>query len=193
MKERISLLVKALNYTSAQFAEEINVQKSAISHIMSGRNNPSLDFIQKIIIRFPEVSIDWLMFGKGPIFKDRDFIPETTENKLFKDQIQEIKPHEDLFSALDIESDTENLNLKGVNQQSGLESNEGFSNQPADSTPGHKNVNPKSSSEKNPIPLNIIEKNNKELNDSRLEEKSKKVERVIIFYSDKTFSEYRPE
>lgn len=193
MKERISLLVKALNYTSAQFAEEINVQKSAISHIMSGRNNPSLDFIQKIITRFPEVSIDWIMFGKGPIFKDRDFLSETPENKLFKSQNNEFKPHEDLFSGLDIENDTENLNLKEFGQQSRLTVKEDFSNQPS-SAPGHKNMKPKLSSEENPSPIIFSEeKANKKIGDANSEAKRKIVERVIIFYSDKTFSEYKPD
>ena len=193
MKERISLLVKALNYTSAQFAEEINVQKSAVSHIMSGRNNPSLDFIQKIITRFPEVSIDWIMFGKGPIFKDRDFLSETPENKLFKSQNNEFKPYEDLFSGLDIENDTENLNLKEFGQQSRLTVKEDFSNQPS-SAPGHKNMKPKLSSEENPSPIIFSEeKENKKIGDANSEAKRKIVERVIIFYSDKTFSEYKPD
>lgn len=70
MKDRIALLVKSLNYTATQFADEIGVQKSGISHVLSGRNNPSLDFVQKILLRFPEVNMPWLMFGKGPMFND---------------------------------------------------------------------------------------------------------------------------
>ena len=51
MKDRIILLIKAKNLTAAQFADEIGVQKSSISHIISGRNNASLDFVQKILLR----------------------------------------------------------------------------------------------------------------------------------------------
>jgi len=65
MTDRISLLIKAKNLSAAQFADEIGVQRSSISHLMSGRNNPSLDLIQKTLQRFPEVSTEWLLFGKG--------------------------------------------------------------------------------------------------------------------------------
>ena len=49
----------------AQFADVINVQRSSISHLISGRNKPSLEFIQKILKTFPEIDSDWLLFGKG--------------------------------------------------------------------------------------------------------------------------------
>ena len=48
MVERINLLLKAKNITARQFAEEIGIQPSGMSHIMSGRNNPSLDFVMKV-------------------------------------------------------------------------------------------------------------------------------------------------
>jgi len=68
MVERINLLLKAKNITARQFAEEIGVQPSGMSHILSGRNNPSLDFVMKVVKRWPEVNINWLMFGKGEMF-----------------------------------------------------------------------------------------------------------------------------
>lgn len=68
MIERINLLLKAKNITARQFAEEIGIQPSGMSHILSGRNNPSLDFVMKVMKRWPEVNINWLMFGKGEMF-----------------------------------------------------------------------------------------------------------------------------
>ena len=68
MIERINLLLKAKNLTARQFAEEIGIQPSGMSHIMSGRNNPSLDFVMKVMRRWPEVNINWLMFGKGEMY-----------------------------------------------------------------------------------------------------------------------------
>ena len=50
--------------TASQFAEEIGVQRSSVSHILSGRNKPSLEFIQKVINRFPKVDSTWLINGK---------------------------------------------------------------------------------------------------------------------------------
>ncbi len=68
MNNRINLLLQAKNITAKQFAEEIGVQPSGMSHIMSGRNNPSLDFVMKVVKRYPEVNIYWLMFGKGEMY-----------------------------------------------------------------------------------------------------------------------------
>jgi transcriptional regulator with XRE-family HTH domain len=70
MKERILEFLKRENKTSAQFAEEINVQPSGISHILSGRNNPSLDFVIKMLEKYPFISTDWLLFGKGSMYKE---------------------------------------------------------------------------------------------------------------------------
>ena len=68
MIDRINLILKAKNMTARQFAEEIGVQQSGLSHVLSGRNNPSLDFVMKIVRRFPEIDINWLLFGKGEMF-----------------------------------------------------------------------------------------------------------------------------
>ncbi|NLH53302.1 MAG: helix-turn-helix transcriptional regulator [Bacteroidales bacterium] len=50
--------------TASQFAEAIGIQRSGLSHILSGRNQPSLDFIKKLIHRFPDVDIYWLITGE---------------------------------------------------------------------------------------------------------------------------------
>jgi transcriptional regulator with XRE-family HTH domain len=71
MKERLLEFLKAENKSSAQFAEEIGVQPSGISHILSGRNNPSLDFILKMLDKYKFLSTEWLLFGKGSMYKDQ--------------------------------------------------------------------------------------------------------------------------
>ncbi len=70
MKERIRKFLKRENKTSAQFAEEIEVQPSSISHILSGRNKPSLDFILKMLEKYSFLSIEWLLFGKGEMYRE---------------------------------------------------------------------------------------------------------------------------
>jgi transcriptional regulator with XRE-family HTH domain len=70
MKERLLEFLRAENKSSAQLAEEIGVQPSGISHILSGRNNPSLDFIMKMLEKYQFISTDWLLFGKGSMYKD---------------------------------------------------------------------------------------------------------------------------
>ena len=71
MKERLLEFLKAENKSSAQLAEEIGVQPSGISHILSGRNNPSLDFVLKMLEKYQFLSTDWLLFGKGTMYKDK--------------------------------------------------------------------------------------------------------------------------
>jgi transcriptional regulator with XRE-family HTH domain len=70
MKDRILEFLKAENKSSAQFAEEIGVQPSGISHILSGRNNPSLDFVLKMLEKYHFLSTEWLLFGRGSMYKD---------------------------------------------------------------------------------------------------------------------------
>ena len=68
MKDRIFQLLEEKAMTLAAFADEIGVERSTMSHIKSGRSNPSLDVALKILERFPEVSTDWLILGKGSMF-----------------------------------------------------------------------------------------------------------------------------
>ena len=65
MIERILEILKIRNLSPAQFADLIGVQRSGMSHLISGRNNPSLEFIQKVLKTFPEINSDWMLFGKG--------------------------------------------------------------------------------------------------------------------------------
>ena len=51
--------------SASSFADKINVQRSSISHLLSGRNKPSLDFVMKVVRTFPDVNLYWLLNGKG--------------------------------------------------------------------------------------------------------------------------------
>jgi transcriptional regulator with XRE-family HTH domain len=70
MKERLLKFLEEENLTAAKFADEIGVQRSSISHILSGRNNPGYDFIQKILKRFPQLNAEWLLLGSGKMAKE---------------------------------------------------------------------------------------------------------------------------
>ncbi len=71
LRDRIQDFLKKENKTSAQLAEEIGVQPSGISHILSGRNNPSLDFVIRMLEKYPFLSSEWLLFGRGSMYRDR--------------------------------------------------------------------------------------------------------------------------
>lgn len=64
-KERLELILSHYELSAAAFADAIGVQRSSISHVLSGRNKPSLDFILKVVQSFPEVNLYWLLNGKG--------------------------------------------------------------------------------------------------------------------------------
>ncbi|WP_347374772.1 helix-turn-helix transcriptional regulator [Aequorivita sp. Q41] len=53
------------NLTATAFAEEVDFNRSTISHLLSGRNKPSLEFVMKLLQKFPEVDLNWLLYGKG--------------------------------------------------------------------------------------------------------------------------------
>lgn len=68
MLKRIALILQTQNLTVSQFADRIGVQRSALSHVLGGRNNPSLDFVTKILRTFPEIRSQWLLFGEGKMY-----------------------------------------------------------------------------------------------------------------------------
>lgn len=65
LTERIRQLMEQLGMNKKTFSEKIGENPSKISHIFMGRNNPSLDMLQKILRAFPDVSPDWLIMGRG--------------------------------------------------------------------------------------------------------------------------------
>ena len=78
LKERISKVIAYSELSLSEFADEIEVQRSSISHITSGRNKPSLDFLMKIKNRFPELEWEWLIEGEGEMLK-KPVIPIETK------------------------------------------------------------------------------------------------------------------
>jgi transcriptional regulator with XRE-family HTH domain len=72
MNERLLKIMEYFNYSPSIFADEIGVIRSSISHIISGRNNPGLELLQKVLIRFPQVSSDWLLLGRGEMMLNDD-------------------------------------------------------------------------------------------------------------------------
>ena len=105
MKDRIIQFLKSENISSTQFAEEIGVQPSGISHIISGRNNPSLDFVIKMLSRYTNLSSEWLLFGKGKMYKNYgvlDLFDNESINQINVDS--EIKPESRVFSSSDKDS-----------------------------------------------------------------------------------------
>jgi transcriptional regulator with XRE-family HTH domain len=73
--KRLKKVIDYYDLSASAFADQLGVQRSSISHILSGRNKPSLEFVMKILSNFPEVELYWLLNGKGSF-------PATDENKI---------------------------------------------------------------------------------------------------------------
>ena len=84
MRDRILKIMEREGLTPSKFAESIGIQRSAMSHIISGRNNPSLDVLLKILERFTYVDSDWLLFGKGEMIREHVL----TEPYLFTNMLE---------------------------------------------------------------------------------------------------------
>ncbi len=69
MVDRIKSIMAHYQLRAAQFSDAIGMQRSAVSHVLSRRNKPSLDFVLRIKKRFPDISLDWLTLGKGDMLE----------------------------------------------------------------------------------------------------------------------------
>ncbi|MEH6762898.1 helix-turn-helix domain-containing protein [Aequorivita antarctica] len=63
--KRLEKILEYYSITATAFAEKMDFNRSTISHLLSGRNKPSLEFVMKLLQKFPEVEMNWLLFGKG--------------------------------------------------------------------------------------------------------------------------------
>ncbi|WP_072053097.1 helix-turn-helix domain-containing protein [Hymenobacter terrenus] len=68
MVERIRTLLETRQLTPTQFADVIGIARPIVSHILSGRNKPSLEVVQRILAAMPELSMPWLLNGTGPMY-----------------------------------------------------------------------------------------------------------------------------
>src|SRR6056300_116713 len=89
--KRLRNIMEYYGESASSFAEKIGVQRSSISHILSGRNKPSLDFILKVLSSFPEVDLYWLFNGRGNFpsenkneIADKEVKTSTSQNSIIE-------------------------------------------------------------------------------------------------------------
>ena len=70
MNTRLKQFLAAENISQSQFADTIRVVRASVSHVLSGRNNPSYEFIRAIMLSYPHLNMEWLLVGKGKMYKD---------------------------------------------------------------------------------------------------------------------------
>ena len=70
MEERLKLFLAMEGLSPSQFADKLGVQRSGVSHLLSGRNKPSFEFISKMLAAYPKINPDWLIMGTGKAYRD---------------------------------------------------------------------------------------------------------------------------
>ena len=99
-RERIEYLIEAYGLTPSQFADRTGIPRASVSHILGGRNKPSLEILQKVAAVFPSVDLTWLMLGIGeaPVIKKGDStssnIQPRQEESLFATVEESVMPVE---------------------------------------------------------------------------------------------------
>jgi transcriptional regulator with XRE-family HTH domain len=164
MLSRVKQIIEVQNLTPSRFADHIGVPRSTISHILSGRNKPSLEVVQKILEAFPEIKADWLVQGKGNLAKETH----------------------DLFSQI-ISKEEKRKTADELREKTKSEGISGHESDPQKAE--HVTSSSTASS-----PKNGDLKNEKDNQENRKEPTitGKQSVKIMVVYADGTYSEYFP-
>jgi transcriptional regulator with XRE-family HTH domain len=124
--KRLEIILDYYSLNASSFADKIGVQRSSLSHLLSGRNKPSLDFILKILEVFPEVDLYWILNGKGTFPKNTSVV-EKRENQVEEvlkqnnstTSKEELIP-ENLFSEIQQPINLNSLETKKIENQNSI-------------------------------------------------------------------------
>lgn len=109
--DRIKTIMKMHNLNAASFADKIGVQRANMSHVLTGRNKPSLDFVERILVSFPKVNAAWLVTGKVNSNEEESALKESSRfqgNIDFKDESIKSQVKKDESNVLKTEIDSSN-------------------------------------------------------------------------------------
>lgn len=175
LNERISKVIEYSKLTPSEFADEIDVQRSSISHITSGRNKPSLEFIIKIKSSFPEILWDWLVTGEGEMLKQD--LPEV--NEILEEEEEKSKPTSlpDLFTMMNTDDDfgVEETEIDIPKQTAG------------ESFIPHQSLTQEKISDSQ-----RLEKSNDQIISEAIGNQTHKIKRIVLFYENGKFESFEP-
>lgn len=210
MNSRLQQFLELEKLTPARLADMLGVQRSGLSHILSGRNKPGYEFLTRLFSKFPSINPDWLLMGRGKPYMDREasLPPAGTGQNVKQNNI----PYNGIQSKY-VQYDNTPYNGISYNgipyngvQSSGVQNKDiqypeepildGFSytGMEEENTPTPENTSKYSD-------IEDITNNSKpsEASENRvngiskpLAGKNKRVKRVIVFYSDGSFEELFP-
>ena len=162
MNNRLKQFLAAENITQSQFADKIEVVRASVSHVLSGRNNPSYDFIKAIMANYPSLNMEWLIFGKGKMYKGADEVHSQSHVEAASHALPVAEFHEELlFNDLYADDDSP-AEQEDTSEEPELS--------PADAT----------------VPLSLL----KTLaHTSQSVDKQRKVAKIIVLFDDGTYQE----
>ncbi|BAP31825.1 putative DNA-binding protein [Chryseobacterium sp. StRB126] len=176
LNERISKVIEYSRLTPSEFADEIDVQRSSISHITSGRNKPSLEFIIKIKSRFPELLWDWLVTGEGEMLRS-----ELSETKIQEEQAEEDQirttPLPDLFTMI---NEDDEFGVDETEKELPLASY------------GESVIPPQDKASEKILDSQRLETSPEEILSQVIGNQTNKIKRIVLFYENGKFESFEP-
>lgn len=166
INNRIKRILEATQLPPADFATAIGISRSNLTHLLSGRNQPSFSLLEKLLKAFPQIRTEWLVTGLGEMVRDDDNFAQTGNAISQPNPL----PH----TQFEIDFGDEN-NETAENSNSPIE------------------ITQKTSNNKSPLAdlsNNMQQKLRLQCNTQR--QMSKKIQKIVYFYTDNTFEEYFP-
>ena len=208
MVDRIKQVMEYEQMSPTAFADKININRSSLTHIFSGRNQPSLDVAKKILIAFPEISTEWLIMGMGSMIQE---VPATTDTPTPVKTVDNMQ-QTDLFSGTEdgiIDQDEpEVTETEPVVEEVAIIEQEPAAQETAANEPQQAIVEPvKEEVVVNDAPPTVTParpRGRGRASESHIpasaprrdrisnSQGDKKLVKIVFFYEDRSFEEYRP-
>lgn len=175
INKRITKILEYSGFSASEFADEIDVQRSSISHIISGRNKPSLEFVTKIKNRFLELSWDWIIMGTG------EMLQTNSPSPVFQ-QIEETSSP-DLFTLIDEDYKNEIFVQENLQNETLRELNKSFPSPRKENLNDSQRLEGKGNiSDIQNTENELVTKNSNEI----------KIKRIVFFYENGKFEAFEP-
>lgn len=217
MIDRIKQTIEYSQLSSSAFADAIGISRSGLTHLLTGRNQPSLDVARKILAKFPEISTEWLIMGMGEMFRTDMVVPENrgaevkskpdtrhpAENSIFGGQT-------DLFGEFDNTDDSdEDVPAEEDEQQPAVAAESTDNEESTDELASPEPSNPPTDGQETPEPSRPTPVRTQPARTRRTQEAKpasaslrrerheplsnpeRKLTQIVFFYDDHTFEIYK--
>ncbi|MFV0482586.1 MAG: helix-turn-helix domain-containing protein [Bacteroidales bacterium] len=177
MEERLAKILEDRAISSTELANSLGIQRSNVSHVLTGRNKPSFSFIEKLLSIYPDISADWLIMGSGSMYKASNAATP-------KDDLLNIADSQSVANNTSVELNSSKLNFNGTEIKQSLSA-----------TP-EKQLSSPVESKSESIATGAVKKSidNDTPNSMFLDKEkatNKEIDKIVIFYKDNTFDLYQ--